>query len=287
MRPVSVQTPRRAKVGLWALLGLVLGLAAGLVLAWVVWPVQYTETDPSDLMAERKALWADLVADGYALTGDLDAARARLNLLGVSDPGAFVAQVAETRLDQGASLQHVRAMARLAERLGGITARLLVYIATPAPTPTATPTPQPTPTATPSPRATQTPTPEPTLTPTPTQGPSAQVFRLVGKDYVCAPGAGPDIIAVFLLDEDERGVPGIRIEVTWAGGADAFYTGLKPEVNPGYADFVAERGVEYSITVGTEGSEIVRGIRTSDEPCPEIEGPYHHRWVLRFRRTRS
>ncbi len=266
------------------MLGLALGLAAGLVLAWGVWPVQYTETDPSDLMAERKALWAELAADGYALTGDLDAARARLNLLGVGDPGAFVAQVAEARLDQGASLQHVRAMARLAEQLGGITARLLVYIATPAPTPT--PTPYPTPTPLPSPTPTLTPSPSPTPTATPTEMPSAQVFRLVGKDYVCAQGAGPDILAVFLLDDEERGVPGIRIEVTWAGGADAFYTGLKPEVDPGYADFVMEPGVEYAVTVGTEGSDIARGIRASDEPCPEIDGPSHHRWVLRFRRMR-
>lgn len=284
MRPASVQTPRRARVGLWAMLGLVLGLAAGLVMSWVVWPVQYTETDPSDLMAERKALWVDLVADGYALTGDLEAARARLNLLGVANPGAFVAQVAENRIAEGASLQHIRAMARLAEQLGGITARLLVYIATPAPTPTATPTPQPTPTATPSPRPTPTPSPEPTATPT--KLPSAQIFRLVGKEHVCAPGAGPDIIAVFLVDEEERGVPGIRIEVTWNGGADAFYTGLKPQVDPGYADFVMESGLEYTITVGTEGSDIARGIRATDEPCPEIEGPFHHRWVLRFRRTK-
>lgn len=281
MRPVSVQTQRRAKVGLWAALGLLVGLAAGLVMAWVVWPVQYTETDPSDLMPERKALWVDLVADGYALTGDLDAARARLNTLGVSDPGAFVAQVAEARLDEGASLPHVRAMARLAERLGGITARLLVYIATPAPTPTATPSPQPTSTATPSP----TPTPTPTPAPTPTQAPSVQVFRLVGKEYVCVPGAGPDGIAVFVLDEEERGVPGIRIEVTWSGGADAFYTGLKPEVDPGFADFAMEPGVAYTVTVGTEGSDIVRGVQATDDPCPEIKGPYRHRWVLRFRRA--
>lgn len=266
------------------MLGLGLGLAAGLLMAWVVWPVQYTETDPADLMAERKALWADLAADGYALTGDLDAARARLNALGTDDPGGFVAQVAEMRIAEGASVQHIRAMARLAEQLGSITTRLLVYIATPAPTPT--PTPRPTPTPTPTPQPTPTPTPPPEPTATPTERPSAQVFRLMAKEFVCAAGAGPDAIAVFVLDEDERGVPGIRIEITWSGGADAFYTGLKPEVDPGYADFAMESGVEYSVTVGTEGSEVVRGLRAADEPCPGIEGPWHHEWVLRFRRTR-
>lgn len=266
------------------MLGLALGLAAGLLMAWVVWPVQYTETDPADLMTERKALWADLVADGYALTGDLDAARARLNALGTDDPGGFVAQVAEMRIAEGASVQHIRAMARLAEQLGSITTRLLVYIATPAPTPT--PTRRPTPTPTPTPQPTPTPTPSPEPTATPTDRPSAQVFRLMAKEFVCVAGAGPDAIAVFALDEDERGVPGIRIEITWSGGADAFYTGLKPEVDPGYADFAMESGVEYAVTVGTEGSEVVRGLRTADEPCPGIEGPSHHEWVLRFRRTR-
>jgi hypothetical protein len=270
-------------VGLWAALGLLLGLGVGLLLAWVVWPVEYTDTSPSDLLAERKALWAELAADGYALTGDLQTAKARMALLGLDNPGAFVAQVAEARIEEGASLQHIRAMARLSEALGGITARLLVYIATPAPTPTRTTA--PTATLTPTPKARLTATPPPAPTATPTTPPSAQVFRLRGKESVCVAGAGPNVIAVYVHDIIGRGIAGVRIEVTWAGGSDAFYTGLKAYVDPGFADFDMEPNTEYAVTVGTEGSDIVRGLATSDEPCPEIEGAYHYQWVLRFRRV--
>jgi hypothetical protein len=284
MRRAPLSPTRRAYTGLWAALGLLLGLGAGLLLAWVVWPVQYTDTTPSDLMAERKALWAELAADGYALTGDLQSARSRLALLGLADPGAFVAQVAEARIEEGASLQHIRAMARLSEDLGGITARLLVYIATPAPTPSRTTVMTATPTPMPAASLTATPLPAPTATPTTPA--SAQVYRLSGKERVCMAGARPDMIAVYVHDAIGRGIAGIRIEVAWAGGADAFYTGLKPYVDPGYADFDMEPGTEYAVTVGTEGSDIARGIAASDDLCAEIDGPYHHEWVLRFRRVR-
>jgi len=280
MRRARLSPTRRAYTGLWAALGLLLGLGAGLLLAWVVWPVQYTDTTPSDLMAERKALWAELAADGYALTGDLQSARSRLALLGVDDLGAFVAQVAETRIEQGASLQHIRAMARLSEELGGITARLLVYIATPEPTPTRTPVPTATRTPTPTARPTATPT------PTPTRPSSSQVFRLSSKESACIAGGGPDLITVVVQDASGRGIAGIRVEVTWAGGSDAFYTGLKPSKDPGFADFAMEPDTEYSVTVGMEGSDVARNLQAFASPCAEIEGPSHHEWALEFRRAR-
>lgn len=270
--------PRRSRAGnvLWAILGILIGLGAALYLTWVVWPVQYTDADPADLLPERKALWAELVSDAYALTGDLETARDRLALLGVTEPGRFVAQVAEARAQEGASLEHIRAMARLSEALGGITARLLVYIATPAPTPT--PTLSPTPTA-----ATATPT--ATRTATATAQASLQLFRLSSKRAMCAEGEGPDIIAIYVLDERGDGISGIRVEVRWAEGSEVFHTGLKPDIDPGFADYVMEAGREYSVTVGVEGSDIASGIRVTEEECPDIDGPYHHEWVVRFRRT--
>jgi len=287
MKRVTSSRPRRGGLILWALLGVLAGLGIALYLTWVIWPAKYTNTDPSDLLPERKALWAELASDGYALTGNLEAARQRLAALGIPDAGVYVAQVAEARLQAGgANLEHIRAMARLSEALGGITARLLVYIATPAPTSTPTPEPTQTPTATPTARPSPTANRQPTSTATPTQPSVSQVFRLSSKESRCAAGKGPDVIAVFIQDGGGRGMPGLRIEVSWAGGSEAFYTGLKPYVDPGFADFAMEPDVDYVVTVGVEGSDIAKGIRSIKAECPEITGPSHHEWVLHFKRTR-
>ncbi len=277
MRRLPASRPSRAKYVPWAILGVLIGLGAALYMTWVAWPVQYYDADPADLLQERKALWAELVSDGYALTGDLETAYDRLALLGVKEPGAFVAQVAEARAQEGASLEHIRAMARMSEALGGITARLLVYIATPAPTPT--------PTLSPTPTAAATPTPKPTPTATATAPASLQLFRLSSKRAVCAEGEGPDIIAIYVQDEKGDGVPGIRVEVSWADGSEVFHTGLKPDIDPGFADYVMEAGEEYSVMVGIEGSDIASGIQVIEEECPDMEEPYHHEWVVRFSRT--
>jgi hypothetical protein len=269
--------PRKTRRGsaLWVIFGLVLGLGAALYAAWVVWPTQPYQATPADLLPERKALWAEMVSDGYAATGDLEAARVRLTLLSVDNPGAFVAQVAEARLEEGASLDHIRAMARLSEALGGITGKLLVYIATPAPTATSTPTPTRTSTAT----ATIAPTKTPTETPT--QAPSLQIFEMVSKVDSCVEGAGPDVIAIYVQDAKRKGISGIRVEVSWSGGSEVFYTGLKPYVDPGYADYAMEPDVEYSVTVGTEG-DTVRGLHSLTTECAALEEPYHHIWTVRF-----
>lgn len=275
MRRLPASRPSRAKYVPWGILGVLIGLGVALYLTWVAWPVQYTDADPADLLSQRKAQWAELASDGYALTGELETAYDRLALLGVQNPGRFVAQVAETRVQEGASVEHIRAMARLSEALGGITARLLVYIATPAPTPTPTLSPTPTSAAT----ATA------TATPTATALASAQRFRLSSKRAVCAEGEGPDLIAIYVQDESGDGIPGIRIEVIWEEGSEVFYTGLKPYIDPGFADYAMEGGREYSVTVGIDAGDTASGMHAMEGECPDIEGPYHHEWVVRFRRT--
>lgn len=61
------------------LLVFVVGLLIGLVvLGWVVFPVRWTQALPADLRAEYRDDYLRLVAESYALTGDLDAAVRRL-----------------------------------------------------------------------------------------------------------------------------------------------------------------------------------------------------------------
>jgi hypothetical protein len=54
-------------------------------------------------------------------------------------------------------------------------------------------------------------------------------------------------------------VPGIKIIVTWNQGEDHFYTGLKPELGNGYADFIMQADTIYSVRV-VEGGAFVPNI---------------------------
>ena len=62
----------RDQRGPWYLLtGLVLGVALGLVYAWVLAPVKYVDTVPDMLREDYKAQYRALVAAAYMATGDL------------------------------------------------------------------------------------------------------------------------------------------------------------------------------------------------------------------------
>ena len=61
--------------------GVVVGIGLGLFLGWQVWPVQWYNTDPSDLRVQHQTTYTLMVADSFALTGDVGLARHRLNEL--------------------------------------------------------------------------------------------------------------------------------------------------------------------------------------------------------------
>ena len=79
---MSVRADSGKRFGPGALiLGAVLGLAIGLLAAWVVWPVKWADTDPADLRAEHQQTYLLLVADSYAINGDVPLAQRRLQEL--------------------------------------------------------------------------------------------------------------------------------------------------------------------------------------------------------------
>lgn len=56
------------------LLGLALGLGLGLLVGWVLWPVQYTNTAPAQLRQDYRTDYILMVAAAYRVEGDLEAA---------------------------------------------------------------------------------------------------------------------------------------------------------------------------------------------------------------------
>ena len=276
-------TQRGSGVLLIALfVGVATGLALGLTLTWVVWPVQYYDTDPVDLRAEHKEDYIALVGAAYAVDGDLSRAKARLAKLEEKDMGSVVAGLAERYLREGLDVEETRSLAKLADALGVSTSAMLVYIATPTPLPTVTPE-----------RPSIALGPPPPMVPTPilpataglpgaTTTPEA-VFHLLEKRRFCE-GQGGGRILVYARDEEGQGLPNVRITVSWPEDEDEFFTGLKPEEDPGYADFEMQQGIMYNLAIA--GAEGVEGLDTefSTADCPNTEQPVFSSWRLVFQR---
>ena len=65
---------------------------------------------------------------------------------------------------------------------------------------------------------------------------------------------------IIVLDYEGQPLPNIELLVRWDLGDDRFFTGLKPEVGPGYADFgMAKSNVYQVVVVGAE-SQVAQGI---------------------------
>jgi hypothetical protein len=115
-------------IALLSLIGLGLGIGLGLLVGWRLWPVEYYDTEITDLKEVHQADYVLMVSDAYALTGDLAAARERLSRLGVADVAAVVVFYAESALTAGASEAEVGRLAQLAAALGATSPTLAPYL---------------------------------------------------------------------------------------------------------------------------------------------------------------
>jgi hypothetical protein len=97
----------KEKIPLVIAISFIVGLIIGLVvLGWWLWPVEYTDTDIHALRERHRATYVELVADSYALTGNLTEAQNRLQMLvtddrSMEDVGDFVLNQAQVESEQG------------------------------------------------------------------------------------------------------------------------------------------------------------------------------------------
>ncbi len=61
------------------------------------------------------------------------------------------------------------------------------------------------------------------------------------------------LIQVLVYDAAEQGVPSVEVVVTWEGGENHFFTGLKPEMGLGYADFRMAADTVYTLRLAEGG----------------------------------
>ncbi|GAB4505285.1 MAG: hypothetical protein Fur0043_22800 [Anaerolineales bacterium] len=264
---------------LWlSLLALAVGFGLGLTYAWLISPLRIADDSPRALRADFKDHFRAAIAAAYASSGDLERARARLALLGDPDPAQALTAQAQRMLASGESLESVRQVALLASILQGqqvAPPSLTISPTVPAAlsnslaiTTTSTPAPVILVTETQPPEASlpiATSTPRPTRTPTATLG---APYQLVGQDTLCDSDLPEGLLQVIVLNAVRRPVPGAEIIVAWGNGEEHFFTGLKPELGKGYADFVMAPETMYSVRMadgGTPASDLSAPLCTATD----------------------
>ena len=254
------------------LIALLAGFGFGLLYAWIIAPVRYINTIPNTLRTDFKDQFRVVVAASYSATHNLDRAKARLALLGDADPVQALTAQAQRMLASGASFDSVQEVAALASDLKlGVTSILSTATAHPTASTTGTaietaaaPTSViDTPTglteaptvieSTSTPQVFDTPTPRPTHTLVPTPG---APYQLISQDSVCNPDLTDGLMQITVLDSRHHQMPGVEIIVTWSGGEEHIFTGLKPEIANGYVDYVMQAGVSYTLRIADSGSPV-------------------------------
>ena len=263
------------RIPLEALVALTVGLALGLLYAWILSPVQVIDADPAALRADFKDQYRAVIAASYAANADLDRARARLNLLGDADSYAALSAQAQRMLANGEDFQSIQQLAGLASAMQGTQPTATVTATSPARQTPRSPTSTSlafTPGATSTPGDTETPVPFYTATARPTRTPippPGAPFALAAQDTLCDESLPEGLLQVITMTLERRQLPGIELILSWAGGEEHFFTGFKPELGNGYADILMSPGVTYTLRAADGGSPIA-GL--TPPSCLKVDG---------------
>ena len=259
---------------------LLAGVGLGLAYAWLIFPLGVTDSSPTALRTDFKDQFRSAIAASFNATGNLPRTEARLALLGDADAVEALNSQAQrmiasgefTQADQLAAL----AMALENESAVAVLPTDTADSAEPAelePSTTFSAPSNETPfLSTETPEVVDTPiletqtidtqavvlnpTPRPTRTPIPTLG---TPFSLIAQDTVCDTAFPDGLLQVVVFSSNRRQVTGAKIIITWESGEDQFFTGLKPEVGNGYADFVMSPNVTYTLRLAV-GSDVAEGL---------------------------
>jgi len=268
------------------LLAFLVGLGLGLVYSWVLSPLGVSDAEPTTLRADFKDQYRAVIAAAYAATGNLPRARARLALLGDANSVEALNGEAQRMQANGQSFERADQVAALALALEESTSGAS---GAPAATPTvqiASSQPEDILTATSPPPAVETPlevtetpqniatqavviesTPRPTSTTTPLPG---KPFALTGQETICDSNLPAGLLQVMVLNSNRRQIAGVEIDITWDGGKEGFFTGLKPELGNGYADYTMTPDITYSIQLA-RGSDVALGLTAPTCQSPDGE----------------
>lgn len=293
----------------YLLTAIVLGIGIGLIYSWIISPIEYIDTSPVSMREDYKDHYRKMIALAYAVTRNLNRAKDRLELLGDENSAVFLVAQAQQSLAADENYEEAQALANLAAVLGqaptpfpspSVVSETPPQILTQSPTLTESHSPSSTftPTSSPAEIFTETPTitmtaivtttiprtltitetTEPgitvtlipfltlTQTPTPTLLPP---FVLDNMVEVCNPLLDESQIQVFVSNPAGIGIPGIEIVITWDGGEDHIFTGIKSDIDIGYADFVMVPEESYVLQVA-DGGQLITDLTAPN--CTKDDG---------------
>ena len=252
----TIQPPRRSVVGISALTSLALGLAIGLAITWLLWPVQYSNADATDLRPSIKDDYIRMIGAAYQLDGDPAAAKQRLNQLGLNNPAQSINELIARDRAASASAASLQALTRLAQSISIKPAALAAR-------------------QTSAPQAVVVETTPTVVVPT---------FKLVEHTQLsCQDEPNAAHLLFIVRDVVGNDLPNVGIQIRWKGGEDIVYTGLMPEHGVGYADFEATPGT-FSVTILNAQSDTVSDLVIGDAPanCKNDRGATPRGWKLVF-----
>lgn len=267
---------RRQGGYLFVVTALVLGLGLGLLVSLVISPVTYQNISPAMLKPADKDLYRAMIALSFNARGDMGRAEARLGLLEEADPRSALAAQAQQSIAQGKPADESRSLALLASALGsGASTSSASAPGGPGTEPVEPPGTEPVevpsfepvltlPASIPAVDVTPTldiPVERPT---TPPEEPTAYPSPTPGASYIAKERKGlcdveyTQTLQVYVVDKDGKSIPGAEIIVTWEAGEEHFFTGMKPAIDLGYADFKMEPDVLYNVRMASGGQTVTK-----------------------------
>jgi len=255
------------------ILALLAGVGLGVVYSWVISPLRVIDASPVALRADFKDVYRSAIAAAYAANGNLPRAQARLALLKDPDPVEALNAQAQRIMGSTDSFQQADQVVALAlalnenaddlptsipvtEIVNGIEVTFTATIPPPPPDAPMLLTETQLPVETQPIRIES--TPRPTATPVPTLG---APFTLTGQENTCDTNLPDGLLQVIILNSNRRQMPGVKIIITWDGGEEQFFSGLKPELGNGYADYTMMPNIAYTVQLAV-GSDVATGLTT-------------------------
>ena len=105
-------------------------------------------------------------------------------------------------------------------------------------------------------------------------------MRCFPQEKICDQSLPEPLLQIQITDKLEQPVAGVLVIVTWLGGEERFYTGLKPEQGPGYADYTIDPAIVYSLQIGENGAPVTD---LSAAECESAAGDrFWGAWLLSF-----
>lgn len=252
-----INDPQR-RPPLFLVTGLVTGLLAGLVFAWIVWPPRVIDVSPASLEASYKEQYRLMASLAYAASGDLGRAQARIALLQDGDPVRALTSQAQVALANSATQREARALA-------GLASAMQVFISSQAATAEAINTPDPD---------------QQGQISTPFESVAGDAsYSLQSQELVCDGVDTSPYLKIFVFDANANPQAGVQLTLESEEGLTELSTGLRPEMSPGYAEFILTPRVLYTLAIN--GFEMIGGIQAA--ACETEAGePAWGSWQLLF-----